>query len=234
VLLLDGESSRLVQIPAGEPAWDRSHIVTRLRLGEGGRSEQTTRVSERGQIASESRAAVSELSLGQQEDLIQAWYAPEIGSFEVVQASFPNVSVLEESLQFEYVAERSLPLSQFNSGTAIVVPFQLLGNPLAGMSLRDRKTALDVSPMRGEYCERIEIELAVPWIPIELPAPVEIELEEAEYSFAAWIGSNGAILVQRKFVLRAFEIAPERCQVFREFMDRVSQADRSVILLGKT
>jgi hypothetical protein len=230
-LLLDGEQSRIVQVPVEEASTSSTTMDTHLSIDREGRGSQQTTVRERGAMASLTFQALHATSKQRHAQLIGGHYAPEAGSFSVTKSTFPELGTLGEELEYSFEGERSIPLQRLGDRYLLTAPFQSRAESYTGLE-HDRSYPFDTTDTKGLVEETVLLELPPQLVPVEIPGPTELSSPELDYRFRIEKQDDSRLVFHRSLAIKVLEVPPERCAEFRKMLSAVAEADRSIVSLA--
>jgi hypothetical protein len=227
VLLVSGDTARLVSAPRGSPADNGVNRTVTMKLSDDGTLTGNVREVWRGVWSSYERERMMEA--GQNADLIkplESRLSGSIANFHIENAVVESRFNVEKPLEWEY----SLSASEFarKAGDLVMVRPRVLGSKVNRFleTTEPRRHPVAFSAMQQDV-DTMRIELPPGYVVESLPEPVTLDISVAAYRSKARL-ENNVLIYERVFEQKELDLPLSRVPELKEFYRAISRDERGM------
>lgn len=230
VLLVMGDSARLVAAPPGSPADSGVNRTVTMKLADDGTLTGSVREVWRGVLANYERERM--MDAGQNADLIkplESRLSGSVANFHIENAVVDSRSNVEKPLEWRY----TLSAREYarKAGDLIMIRPRVLGSKVNRFleTSEPRRNPVAFSTTQQDI-DTMRIELPQAYVVESLPEPVTLDISFAAYRSSVRI-ENNVLIYERVFEQKELDLPLARVPELREFYRAISRDERGMAVL---
>jgi len=231
-LVVTGNGGSLVHLPLGAPAQNLLQRVARFHLSPDGGLTGSVEEIRSGTVAYLERQDLQDLQDEQRDEVIERRLHHFLGSFSLQSLGVANLDAIGENVRAKY--ELQAPRYAQLSGDLLLVRPRVIGQKSSDFleKLKERKYPVEYDITRTDT-DLFEIELPPGYQADELPQPVHVSTDFAEYKSSTSITDN-RLHYERTFTMKQVSFPLAQVPQLREFLRQVAEDEHSWAILKKS